>query len=86
LLILLYFNFTILIFSIVVYGLIWISFNLSNRIGSINDESLYENTIIHFDKSILTSENIKEPFKIFPELSNSEFKRWHLLDMENIQL
>lgn len=34
--------------------------------------------------SILSIEDIKDAEIIFPELSNSEFKRWHSIDIENI--
>ena len=54
------------------------------QIAKQNLSSLITPNVTFLWGSILTSENIKDPLKIFPELSNPEFKRWHSLDMENI--
>lgn len=49
-----------------------------------NLSSLIKPNVTFLWGSILTVEDIKQPESVFPELSNSEFRRWHSVDMENI--
>ena len=55
------------------------------QVAKQNLSSLIKPNVTFLWGSILTSEDVKDPEQIFPELlKNSEFKRWHSLDMENI--
>lgn len=54
------------------------------EIAKQNLASLIKHNVTFLWGSILTSEDIKQPETIFPELSNPEFRRWHSVDMENI--
>jgi hypothetical protein len=58
-------------------------FNLAQK----NLSSLIKPNVNFLWGSILTAQDIINPETIFPELlTNSEFRRWHSIDMENISL
>jgi hypothetical protein len=55
------------------------------QIAKQNLSSLTTPNVTFLWGSILSPEDVKQPSNIFPELlRNSEFQRWHSLDMENI--
>jgi hypothetical protein len=55
------------------------------QVAQQNLSSLMKPNIKFLWGSILTREDVKDPEFVFPELlRNSEFRRWHSVDMENV--